>query len=186
MPKNRSLQNYVAKALKLLDYNKEKILEVRGQDIPFLVEEFLKKNKKSIGLTGSDLFREYELENYSSRLKIIKTLVWEDEKALFKKPVLCLLGPKNKTIETLKRNLRVCISSKYKSIAKRYLNLLEERGYTFKKYYVNGSTESLYELGLSDLVIDVVYTGSSIKKSNLQVYDKIFQSDFVIIGGKND
>ena len=44
MPKNRSLRNYTAKALKLLNYNKEKILEVRGQDIPFLVEEFLRKN----------------------------------------------------------------------------------------------------------------------------------------------
>jgi len=35
-----------------------------------------------------------------------------------------------------------------------------------------------------DLIIDIVLTGNSAKKSGLEIYDKIFSSDIVLIGGK--
>lgn len=187
VPNNKSLANYVDTALELLDTsNKDNITESRGEDIPFVVEELSKNGKKVIGLTGRDLLREYELSKYNTKLVVLKTIIWIDKNAMFGKPVLCLLGPKNKKLEELPKELKVCINSKYKNLSKRYLNLLESKGYRFTKIYLSGSTEATYSNGMSDLVIDIVYTGTSMKNAALKVYDKIFESDFVIIRGKND
>ena|SRR3989338_4144211 len=187
VPNNRSLANYVDVALSYLSNPaKDRIIKSRGEDIPFIVEELSKNGKKVIGLTGKDLLREYELFEYNTKLVVLKTIVWFDKNALFGKPVLCLLGPKSKSLDNLPENLKVCINFKYKNLAKKYLNLLENRSYTFTKIYLSGSTEAAYSNGLSDLVIDIVYTGSSMRNASLEVYDKIFESDFVIIGVKND
>ncbi len=187
VPNNRSLANYRDTALKYLgNVNQDKIVVSRGEDIPFIVEELAGNGKTAIGLTGRDLFKEFELSGYDTKLAVLKTINWDDAKAIFGKPVLCLLGPAGKKLEGLSKNLRVSINSKYKNLAKKYLNLLEDQGYRFAKIYLSGSTESTYCNGISDLVIDIVYTGSSIKNAGLEVYDKIFESDFVIIGGKND
>ena len=186
VPNNRSLASYKDAALKYLgNINKDKIVVSRGEDIPFIVEELAGNGKTAVGLTGRDLFREFELSGCGTKLAVIRTINWSDKNAIFGKPVLCLLGPKDKKLEDLSKNLRVSINSKYKNLAKKYLNLLEDKGYNFAKIYLSGSTESAYCNGISDLVIDIVYTGASIKNSNLEVYDKIFESDFVIIGGKN-
>ena len=185
VPNNKSLANYAELTLKGMgNPQKEKLIISRGEDIPFILGELSQNGKKVVGLTGRDLLREYELSNYKSNLIILKTITWIDEKAIFGKPTLCLLGPKDKKLNDLPKNLKVCINSKYKNLAKKYLNNLENNGYNFTKIYLSGSTESAYYSGLSDLVIDIVYTGSSIKKANLDVYDKIFESDFVVIGVK--
>ena len=187
VPNNASLSGYRNKALDYFPNRSEKeIVESRGEDIPFIVEELSQNGKKAFGLTGSDLLKEYRLSNYNSKLKVFKKICWTDKTAKFGKPTLCLLGPKEKKLEQLSKNLKVCINSKYKNLAKRYLNVLEGKGYSFIKIYLSGSTEAAYCNGLSDLVIDIVYTGASIKAANLDVYDKIFESDFLVIGVKND
>ena len=190
VPNNRSLVGYVDIALKLLGIPKdESVIESRGEDIPLIVEEFSKYGKNVIGLTGSDLFKEYklskELSKEVTKLSILKTIPWSDKKALFGKPVLCILGPKGKKIDDLPKNLRVCINSKYGNLANKYLNQLEIRDYNFEKIYLSGSTEAAYTSGLSDLVIDIVYTGASMMDAGLEVYDKIYESDFVVISTKN-
>lgn len=187
VPNNRSLANYVDITLQYLENpSKDKVVISRGEDIPFVIEELLQNGKKAIGLTGRDLFKEYELSKYDTKLVILKTIDWNDKNAVFGKPVLCLLGPKGKKLEELPKNLKVSINSKYKNLAKKYLNILEGKGYRFAKIYLSGSTEAAYCNGISDLVMDIVYTGSSMTNANLEVYDKIFESDFVIIGAKND
>jgi len=184
-PNNRSLASYADAALSCLgNPAKDKVVVSRGEDIPFIVEELSQNKKPAIGLTGGDLFKEYELSVSDTGLKVLKTIIWNDKKALFGKPVLCLMGPKDKKLEDLSKTLRVSINSKYKNLAKKFLNNLEDRGYKFTKIYLSGSTESTFSNGISDLVIDIVYTGSSIKNANLAVYDKILESDFVIIGVK--
>ena len=185
VPNNKSLLGYREIALEYLgNPGKDSMIESRGEDIPFIVEELSQNGKNALGMTGSDLLKEYQMSNYESGLCIVKKIAWLDEKAMFGKPTLCLLGPKNKDLGQLSGNLKVCINSKYKNLAKRYLNVLENNGCKFLKIYLSGSTESAYTNGLSDLVIDIVYTGASIEKANLKVYDKIFECDFVIIGVK--
>jgi ATP phosphoribosyltransferase len=187
VPKNQNLKKYLKKALSYIkNIDPKKVLEVRGEDVPSWIQQFLRKGRKVIGLTGEDLYREYCLEERESAGSIIvlKRINWYDEKALFKKPTLCLIGPKEKSLGELEKNLTVCISSKYKKIAKKYLNFLEVRGdFVFKKIYVNGSTERSCSEGIADLVVDIVYTGSSIDKYGLKIYDRIMQSDFLILGG---
>lgn len=185
VPKNRSLRAYVDLALKDFEDKNLEIIEARGEDIPLLVEKLASNGKEIIGMTGQDLLKEYQIKEYNSRIKIIKKITWKDEKALFGRPVLCLLGPKSKKFEDLPKKLTVCINKKYRNISKKYLNLLEEKGYSFEKIYISGSTENVYR-GISDLVIDIVYTGASMKNANLEIYDKIMESDFVIIGVEND
>lgn len=162
--------------------NYSKIFEVRGEDVPFWVNQFKNNGKNAIGLTGEDLYREFCLSNDNAGLKIIKKMVWNDSRALFKKPTLCLIGNKDKNLSKLNKELTVGICSKYKRLANNYLKLLEKKGYIFNKIYVNGSVELSCSEGIADLVIDIVYTGNSLKKYGLRVYDKIMESDFVIIG----
>jgi len=42
----------------------------------------------------------------------------------------------------------------------------------------------MFSRGLVDLVVDIVYSGKSAEEAGLEVYDKIFSSDIVIIGCK--
>jgi len=188
IPKNRSLKGYK----EILDnfLNQEKIknfslLEVRGEDIPFFVSNLIKKNNLSLGIVGEDLFKEWQLENTSSGLELLRRYEWKDKEARFNKPVLCLLGPKGKTLQDLPKNLKVCISDKYKRIAKRYLNSLETLGYRFEKKYLSGAIESTFQHGIADLVIDIVSSGKSAEEAGLECYDKIFESDIVIIGKRD-
>ncbi len=186
VPKNSGLKRYREIAIQSLGVASNETLEVRGEDVPFWVESLAKTNKRVVGITGQDLFREYQIREYETKLQVLKVIEWDDEAAIFKKPVLCLLGPQNKSLETIPRQQRVCISAKYKFLGKRYLNFLETKGYRFDKFYVNGSSEESFSVGLSDLVIDIVYTGSSMKKLGLSVYDKIFVSNIVVIGGNEN
>jgi ATP phosphoribosyltransferase len=186
VPKNQGLKEYKEKILAELKSLNSKILEVRGEDVGFWVDELSKIEKKVIGLTGEDLFKEYCLRQKENKIKTIRKIEWKDEKALFKKPVLCLIGSKYSSLEKMPKQLKVCIASKYKEIAKRYLNQLETKGYTFDKIYANGSIETSIIAGISDLIVDIVYTGKSIEEAKLAIYDIIFESNFLVIGGKND
>ncbi|MBD3204013.1 hypothetical protein GF327_06950 [Candidatus Woesearchaeota archaeon] len=183
VPKNSSLKKYKDQALEYLDAN-SRTISVRARDVPLFVKQFLKKNRQAVGLTGEDLFREWTLRERETRIKVIKKIGWHDENAMFKRPVLCLIGPKNRTLATIKKKNTVAIPEKYKTISKKYLNFLESKNFTFEKIYLNGAVETSCAENISDLVIDIVYSGKTIKKLGLKVYDKIFESNFVIIGDK--
>ncbi|MBU2503722.1 MAG: phosphoribosyl-ATP diphosphatase [Nanoarchaeota archaeon] len=172
----------IATALGVKD---NKLRVMRGEDIPCFVDLMSKQGKRVAGITGEDLFKEYTLDNNSS-LKILKRFKWEDSSALFGKPVLCLLGPKGKNMDDLSKSLKVSINKKYVSLAKSFLRRLENKGFNFEKIYFSGSTEDVFSQGISDLVIDIVYSGKSAEVAGLKVYDKIFESDIVLIGKEQE
>lgn len=147
------------------------------------MESFRRKGKPAIGLTGEDLYEEYKANNGSgSKLKVLKTIEWGDKRAKFGKPALCLIGPQDKKLEDLPKDLSIWIASKYRGLADRYLKGLEDKGYSFQKNYVNGCVETSCSEGIADLIIDIVYTGSSLKKYELTIYETILKSDFLILG----
>lgn len=158
---------------------------MRGEDIPLVVKRLLDAGKKVIGITGEDLFKEFLLNFKNSGLSVIKKFSWLDAPSMFGKPCLCLLGPKGKKLEDMPKKLRVCINKKYAKMSKKYLSTLEDRGYSFEKLYLSGVTEETFVKGLVDLVIEIVYSGKSAIEAQLEVYDKIFESDIVVIGGKD-
>lgn len=185
IPKNRSLSacKKLVKSVVKDEKIKEMVpLEVRGEDVAFFVNKLLGENKNALGVTGEDLFREWQLDNPGAHLDVIKRYEWVDKNALFGKPVLCLLGPAGKKLEQLPKDLRVAISDKYKKISKHYLNLLENLGYKFEKMYLSGAVESAFQHGIADIAIDIVYSGESAREAGLECYDKIFESDIVVIG----
>lgn len=116
-------------------------------------------------------------------MQVLQKIRWNDPSAIFRKPALCLIGPQNKTFAELPKELTICIAAKYKAIAKQYLSQFEKQGYKFRKKYVNGCVETSCSEGIADVIIDIVYSGSSLKKYVLEIYGKIIESDFVIIGG---
>ncbi|MBS3152901.1 hypothetical protein J4230_05855 [Candidatus Woesearchaeota archaeon] len=170
-------------ALSIFNINCKNLFEVRGEDVPFWIQQFQDQGKKAIGFTGEDLYTEFNLET-DYKLEILKRIEWDDEMALFGKPALCLIGSKNYTLQDLPKNLIVCLPYKYKNVANKYLKSLEDQGFTFKKIYVNGCVEMSCSEGIADLIIDIVYTGNSLFRYGLQVYDKIMYSDFLILGTK--
>jgi ATP phosphoribosyltransferase len=184
-PKNSGLKKYKEIAFSNLEnVEASGIIQARGEDIPFLVREYLNKGKKAIGLTGEDLLLDFSLSESEERngLKVLKTIEWKDSSAMFSKPALCLLGSKGTKLSGLPKDLTVYISSKYRNIANRYLSRFEKQGFRFSKIYLGGCAETNIVQGLADLVIDIVYTGRSVRESNLQILEKITESNFVIIG----
>ena len=174
---------------------------VRGEDVAFFVESLSKKGVKCFGITGEDLFREYKFKQPFGSVVKIDTIPWVDENALFGKPTLCLLGPQGKGLNMLDQVPKgtgpvllekyldtfgpkpiIAISSKYKSIANNYLGKLEQKGFTFEKIFLTGSIETAAKLGIADLVIDIVSSGRSAKEAGLRVYDRIMESDVVLVG----
>jgi len=172
------------------DVSKEKFKElrqiiVRGEDVPSCVNEMINLGKKTIGITGEDLFLDYKLGNPDSQIEIIEKIPWTDESAMFGKPTFCLLGPKGKEIKDLPKKVRICANKKYKNIVEKYLVKLKSN---FKLdctvMYLGGATEEAFEEGLCELVIEIVYSGKSINECDLEVYEKIIKSDLVVIGEK--
>jgi ATP phosphoribosyltransferase len=198
LPKNSGLEDFRKQVGSLPN---QKII-VRGEDVAFFVDKMCKKGTNCVGLTGQDLLKEYKLKNPLSSVQEIKNLGWKDKESIFGKPALCLLGPQGKELKKLDQakqsfagpanskvcldtsfgNLKVAINSKYRAIADNYLGKLVQKGYSFEKYYLTGATEQAATTGIVDLVIDIVSSGASAREAGLRVYDRIIESDAILVG----
>ncbi len=185
LPKNTGLREKAIDALKYVKPGnfKEgiKILPFRGEDIPCLVEEFISKGSNAIGFTGEDLFAEYCLNNQSS-LSIIKRIPWKDESFVFKKPALCLLGPKERDLNSYKGTVVCTVNRKYRALSENFLEKLRRDGLKVIVKEASGNLEKTVEQGIADLCIDIVCSGRSLEECDLQILDKVFESDIVLIG----
>ena len=170
LPKNSGLENYRSELEKL---SNTKVI-VRAEDVPFFVELLKEKGKDCIGLTGEDLFCEYQLTQSNSFVRIIEKIKWDDKTALFTKPTLCLLGKKGKELASS----TIAINKKYMRLAEQYFcqNVQPKN-----KIYFSGSTETAVEIELADFVMDIVYSGKSAKEAGLDIIDKIIESDVVML-----
>lgn len=124
-------------------------------------------------MTGEDLFKEFTLKK-ETLLEVKQKIPWIDKTAIFGKPTICLLGKKE-----LKEDSVVAINNKYSNLAENFLS-----GKKVKKIYFNGCTETAFERGIADFVIDIVYSGKSAKEAGLEIIEKIFESDIVILGAR--
>ena len=180
VPKNSGLER-CKEIIKKYDFY-GKIIEVRGEDVPLVVSEIAKTGDEAVGITGEDLFAEFKLKDKDSKLEVIEKINWDDKEFIFRKPTLCLLGPKEKKFEDLSKKIKICINSKYKNIAEGFCkSYFEEKGYFLEKIYAKGATEEFFSAGVADLIIDIVCSGKSAEEAGLRVYEKIFASDIVVI-----
>ena len=85
-----------------------------------------------------------------------------------------------KTSKDLPKEVKVATS--FPNIAKEYF---EKLGKNPKIIGVSGATEITPRLGLSDVIVDITSTGSTIKSNQLRIIDKILTSSAVVIARKD-
>ena len=142
---------------KLIFVNEEKKLKfflAKGPDVPTYVEY----GAADIGVVGKDTILE---ENRR---------VYEVLGLGFGKCRRCVCGPASAK-ELLLHHERIRVASKYPIIAKDYF--YNKKHQTVDIIKLNGSVELGPIVGLSDVIVDIVETGSTLKENGLEVLEEI-------------
>lgn len=142
---------------KLIFVNEEKKLKfflAKGPDVPTYVEY----GAADIGVVGKDTILE---ENRR---------VYEVLDLGFGKCRMCVCGPATAK-ELLLHHERIRVASKYPIIAKDYF--YNKKHQTVDIIKLNGSVELGPIVGLSDVIVDIVETGSTLKENGLEVLEEI-------------
>ncbi len=123
---------------------------VKPSDVAIYVE----RGAADVGVAGKDILLEYRPDVYELLdLKIGKCDMAVASKAEFK--------------DDRKRTLTV--ATKFTNIAKSYYSA---QGRDIDIIHLNGSIELAPILGLSDVIVDIVETGATLKENNLVVVEK--------------
>ena len=142
---------------KLIFVNEEQKLRFflsKGPDVPTYVEY----GAADIGIVGKDTILE---ENRR---------VYEVLDLGFGKCRMCVCGPKSAE-ELLKHHERIRVASKYPEIAKDYC--YNKKHQTVDIIKLNGSVELGPLVGLSDVIVDIVETGSTLHENGLAVLEEV-------------
>ena len=91
------------------------------------------------------------------------------------------MAAKNGFVEDTDRTLRV--ATKYVNVTKNYYKGLNREIEIIK---LNGSIELAPILGLSDVILDIVETGTTLKENNLSVYETVAPSSARLIANKSN
>ena len=83
---------------------------------------------------------------------------------------MCVCGPAS-AAELLSRNEIIRVATKYPNIAKDYFT--SKKNQTVEIIKLNGSVELAPIVGLSEVIVDIVETGSTLKENGLQVLEEI-------------
>ena len=134
--------------------HKMKFFLAKGGDVPTYVEY----GAADIGVVGKDTILE---ENRR---------VYEVLDLGFGKCRMCVCGPKS-AAELLLHHERIRVASKYPVIARDYF--YNKKHQTVDIIKLNGSVELGPIVGLSDVIVDIVETGSTLKENGLQVLEEI-------------
>ncbi len=139
---------FVNEALRL------KFFLAKGPDVPTYVEY----GAADIGVVGKDTILE-ERRN-----------VYEVLDLGFGKCRMCICGPKSAQ-ELLKNHRLIRVATKYPQIAKEYF--WEKKHQTVEIIKLNGSIELAPIVGLSDVICDIVETGSTLRENGLLVLEEV-------------
>ena len=126
----------------------------KGPDVPTYVEY----GAADIGVVGKDTIME---ENRN---------VYEVLDLGFGKCRMCVCGPESAR-ELLKHHERIRVASKYTRIAKDYFH--DKKHQTVDIIKLNGSVELGPLVELSDVIVDIVETGSTLRENGLEVLEEI-------------
>lgn len=142
---------------RLIFVNEEKKLRfflAKGPDVPTYVEY----GAADIGVAGKDTIME---ENRH---------VYEVLDLGYGKCRMCICGP-DSAEELLKHHEMIRVASKYPNIAKDYF--YNKKHQTVDIIKLNGSVELGPIVELSDVIVDIVETGSTLKENGLRVLEEI-------------
>ena len=142
---------------KLIFVNEELKLRfflAKGPDVPTYVEY----GAADIGVVGEDTILE-EGRN-----------IYEVLDLGFGKCRMCVCGPESAR-ELLQHHEQIRVASKYPRIAKNYF--YNKKRQTVEIIKLNGSIELAPIVGLSDVIVDIVETGSTLRENGLQVLEEV-------------
>ena len=131
-------------------------------DVPVYVE----RGAADIGVAGTDILLEYEPN------------VYELGDLGMGKCRMCVAG-KREFRDNMNRTLRV--ATKFPNIAKNYYASISRE---IDIINLHGSIELAPIVGLSDVIVDIVETGSTLKENNLQVLETVVPISAQLIANK--
>ena len=131
-------------------------------DVPVYVE----RGAADIGVAGKDILLEYEPN------------VYELGDLGMGKCRMCVAG-KREFRDNMNRTLRV--ATKFPNIAKNYYASISRE---IDIINLHGSIELAPIVGLSDVIVDIVETGSTLKENNLQVLETVVPISAQLIANK--
>ena len=111
---------------------------------------------------------ELKLKFFLSKASDVPTYVELDLK--FGACKMCLCGPKEAK-KYLNSNEIIRVASKYPHIAKEYFN--NQKLQTVEIVKLNGSVELAPIVGLSEVIVDIVETGTTLKENGLEVLEEV-------------
>ena len=88
----------------------------------------------------------------------------------FGKCKMCVCGPESAR-EVLEHNQLIRVATKYPNIAKDYF--FNRKHQTVDLIKLNGSIELAPIVGLSEVIVDIVETGSTLKENGLKVLEEV-------------
>ena len=142
---------------KLVFVNEEQKLRfflAKGPDVPTYVEY----GAADIGVVGKDTLLEEGRR------------VYEVLDLGFGKCRMCDCGPESAR-ELLKHHEMIRVASKYPNIAKEYF--YNKKNQTVDIIKLNGSVELGPIVGLSDVIVDIVETGGTLRENGLEVLEEV-------------
>ena len=128
--------------------------ELKGPDVPTYVEY----GAADIGVVGKDTILE-EARN-----------IYEVLDLGFGKCRMCVCGPKDAK-ELLQHHELIRVATKYPRIAKDYF--YNKKHQTVEIIKLNGSIELAPIVGLSEVIVDIVETGSTLRENGLGVLEEV-------------
>ena len=142
---------------KLIFVNEElklKFFLAKGPDVPTYVEY----GAADIGITGKDTIMEEGRRHY----EVMGLGVGAGR--------MCVFGPESAK-ELLHTNQLIRVATKYPNIAKDYF--YNKKHQTVEIIKLNGSIELAPIVGLSEVIVDIVETGSTLKENGLKVLEEV-------------
>ncbi len=136
---------------------------VKPSDVAIYVE----RGAADIGVVGKDILLEYEPDVY----ELLDMAMGKCRMAV---------AGKNDFSDPSERTLRV--ATKFTNIAKNYYKSI---GREIDIIHLNGSIEIAPILGLSDVIVDIVETGTTLRENNLEVLEEIVPISARLIANKS-
>lgn len=134
---------------------------------PSDVGVYVKLGAADVGVIGKDILEEYQPDVYElADLNIGKC-------------AMCVAA-KNSWVDDKALPLRV--ATKFVNVAEKYFI---SQGRDIELIKLNGSIELAPVLGISDVIVDIVETGTTLKENGLSVHKKIFDISARLISNKS-
>lgn len=134
---------------------------------PSDVAIYVERGAADIGVTGKDILLEYEPDVYELLdLKIGK----------------CKMAVAAKSDFRDKRTGTLRVATKFSNIASNYYSA---KGRDIDIIHLNGSIEIAPVIDLSDVIVDIVETGTTLKENDLVVFDDVVDISARVIANKS-